>query len=118
MLRNRRGRWASSERGWRGASGARYSSAPVSRSVTAFMWLVLLAVLVGIVIGLILPKINQNVGNVTGEYVAIGEAAQKLSQLKVGQSHASGYNRSVLAIEPPTKIKTDAMLEKTCLRAI
>ena len=98
MLRNRRGRGSRGSResrGVRGVAGARYSSAPVSRSVTAFMWLVLLAVLVGVAIGLILPKINQNVGNITGEYVAIGDAAQKLSQLKVGKSHASGYNRSV-----------------------
>ena len=95
MLRNRSNSSGRGGRSNRRVGDARYSNAPISRSVTSFIWLIALAILVGIVIGLVLPKINQDVGNITGEYVASGEAAEKLSKLKVDKSHASGYNRSV-----------------------
>lgn len=72
-----------------------YSSNPISKRITSFIWLISLAILIGIVIGLVLPKINHDVGEITGEYVADGDAAALLNKLKVSKSHPSGYNRSV-----------------------
>ena len=72
-----------------------YSSNPISKRIASFIWLISLAILIGIVIGLVLPKINHDVGEITGEYVADGDAAALLNKLKVSKSHPSGYNRSV-----------------------
>lgn len=72
-----------------------YSSNPISKRITSFIWLISLAILIGVVIGLVLPKINHDVGEITGEYVADGDAAALLNKLKVAKSHSSGYNRSV-----------------------
>lgn len=72
-----------------------YSSNPISKRIASFIWLISLAIIIGIVIGLVLPKINHDVGEITGEYVADGDAAALLNKLKVSKSHPSGYNRSV-----------------------
>ena len=72
-----------------------YSSNPISKRIASFIWLISLAIIIGIVIGLVLPKINHDVGEITGEYAADGDAAALLNKLKVSKSHPSGYNRSV-----------------------
>ncbi|MBE0296324.1 HNH endonuclease family protein [Gardnerella vaginalis] len=72
-----------------------YSSNPISKRIASFIWLISLAIIIGIVIGLVLPKINHDVGEITGEYAAGGDAAALLNKLKVSKSHPSGYNRSV-----------------------
>ncbi|MFP1702972.1 HNH endonuclease family protein [Gardnerella vaginalis] len=72
-----------------------YSSNPISKRIASFIWLISLAIIIGIVIGLVLPKINHDVGEITGEYVADGDASALLNKLKVSKSHPSGYNRSV-----------------------
>lgn len=72
-----------------------YSSNPISKRIASFIWLISLAIIIGIVIGLVLPKINHDVGEITGEYAADGDAASLLNKLKVSKSHPSGYNRSV-----------------------
>lgn len=72
-----------------------YSSNPISKRIASFIWLISLAIIIGIVIGLVLPKINHDVGEITGEYAADGDAAAFLNKLKVSKSHPSGYNRSV-----------------------
>ncbi|MFU0554796.1 HNH endonuclease family protein [Gardnerella vaginalis] len=72
-----------------------YSSNPISKRIASFIWLISLAIIIGIVIGLVFPKINHDVGEITGEYAADGDAAALLNKLKVSKSHPSGYNRSV-----------------------
>lgn len=72
-----------------------YSSNPISKRIASFIWLISLAIIIGIVIGLVLPKINHDVGEITGEYAADGDAVALLNKLKVSKSHPSGYNRSV-----------------------
>lgn len=72
-----------------------YSSNPISKRIASFIWLISSAIIIGIVIGLVLPKINHDVGEITGEYAADGDAAALLNKLKVSKSHPSGYNRSV-----------------------
>lgn len=64
-----------------------------NRKLAALFWAVLLAALFGIVVGLVLPKINNNVARITGEYEATGEAARFLRKLRVARPHRSGYER-------------------------
>ncbi|MCI1983588.1 MAG: HNH endonuclease family protein [Bifidobacteriaceae bacterium] len=47
---------------------------------------VVLAVLVGVTIGLLLPKLSPSVGKLTGEYHAVGDAAETLETLSVSDS--------------------------------
>ncbi|RIY20146.1 deoxyribonuclease, partial [Gardnerella vaginalis] len=63
-----------------------YSSNPISKRIASFIWLISLAIIIGIVIGLVLPKINHDVGEITGEYAADGDAAALLNKLKVSKS--------------------------------
>ena len=65
-------------------------SGPVER----LLILVVVAAVVGVTIGLLLPKISHPVGELTGEYVASGPAADALNGLSV-DDHPSvaGYNR-------------------------
>ena len=45
------------------------------------MILVAIAALLGVVIGLALPKISPSIGEITGEYIASGPAADALNGL-------------------------------------
>ena len=47
------------------------------------MILVVIAALLGVVIGLALPKISPSIGEITGEYIASGPAADALNGLQV-----------------------------------
>lgn len=46
------------------------------------MILVVIAALLGVVIGLALPKISPSIGEITGEYIASGPAADALNGLQ------------------------------------
>ncbi|NHD45498.1 deoxyribonuclease, partial [Lactobacillus fermentum] len=50
-------------------------SSPLER----LMILVAIAALLGVVIGLALPKISPSIGEITGEYIASGPAADALN---------------------------------------
>ena len=56
--------------------------------------LLVVAVVAGISIGLLMPKVNPTVGEITGEYVATGSAAETLQSLTI-DDHPSraGYDR-------------------------
>lgn len=56
--------------------------------------LLVVAVVAGISIGLLMPKVNPTVGEMTGEYIATGNAAETLGSLEIDDkpSHA-GYDR-------------------------
>lgn len=56
--------------------------------------LLVVAVVAGISIGLLMPKVNPTVGEMTGEYVATGSAAETLQSLTI-DDHPSraGYDR-------------------------
>ena len=45
--------------------------------------LLLVAVVIGIVVGIILPRVSTTVGQMTGEYHAVGNAAETLATLRV-----------------------------------
>ena len=52
------------------------------------------AVVAGISIGLLMPKVNPTVGEMTGEYVATGSAAETLQSLTIDdQPSRAGYDR-------------------------
>ena len=56
--------------------------------------LLVVAVVAGISIGLLMPKVNPTVGEMTGEYVATGSAAQPLQSLTIyDQPSRAGYDR-------------------------
>lgn len=56
--------------------------------------LLVVAVVAGISIGLLMPKVNPTVGEMTGEYVATGSAAETLQSLTIdNQPSRAGYDR-------------------------
>lgn len=56
--------------------------------------LLVVAVVAGISIGLLMPKVNPTVGEMTGEYVATGSAAEALQSLTIDdQPSRAGYDR-------------------------
>lgn len=56
--------------------------------------LLVVAVVAGISIGLLMPKVNPTVGEMTGEYVATGSAAETLQSLTIDdQPSRAGYDR-------------------------
>lgn len=56
--------------------------------------LLVMAVVAGISIGLLMPKVNPTVGEMTGEYVATGSAAETLQSLTIDdQPSRAGYDR-------------------------
>lgn len=58
------------------------------------MILVVIAALLGVVIGLALPKISTSIGEITGEYIASGPAADALNGLQVDdRPDSTGYDR-------------------------
>ena len=58
------------------------------------MILVAIAALLGVVIGLALPKISPSIGEITGEYIASGPAADALNGLQVDdRPDSTGYDR-------------------------
>lgn len=58
------------------------------------MILVAIAALLGVVIGLALPKISPSIGEITGEYIASGAAADALNGLQVDdRPDSTGYDR-------------------------
>ena len=58
------------------------------------MILVVIAALLGVVIGLALPKISPSIGEITGEYIASGPAADALNGLQVDdRPDSTGYDR-------------------------
>lgn len=78
--------------------------------------LLVMAVVAGISIGLLMPKVNPTVGEMTGEYVATGSAAETL------QSTTSPAGPGTTAIHSvsgrPMTMATVAMCARTCWRAI
>lgn len=59
-----------------------------------FLMLLVVAVIAGITAGVLLPKVSPTVGEITGEYVASGPAADALEQLTVDDHpNADGYDR-------------------------
>ena len=57
------------------------------------MILVAIAALLGVVIGLALPKISPSIGEITGEYIASGPAADALNGLQVDdRPDSTGYD--------------------------
>ena len=65
-------------------------SSPLER----LMILVVIAALLGVVIGLALPKISPSIGEITGEYIASGPAADALNGLQVDdRPDSTGYDR-------------------------
>lgn len=71
------------------------SSNTASRSFKAFLWLVLLAVIVGVILAMIIPQLSHRIGKITGAYEADGNAAQLLTQLPVRKPYRHGYERHV-----------------------
>lgn len=66
------------------------ASSPLER----LLILLVLAAVVGITIGIVLPKISEPVGQLTGEYTASGPAADALNALSVNDNPKSGgYQR-------------------------
>lgn len=65
------------------------------RQLAAIIWMIILAVLIGVAVGLLLPKISNNVGKITGEYEASGDAAKVLKKLRVAKPYHKGYERQV-----------------------
>ena len=56
--------------------------------------LLVVAVVAGISIGLLMPQVNPTVGEMTGEYVATGSAAETLQSLTIDdQPSRAGYDR-------------------------
>mgnify|MGYP003178049895 CR=1 FL=1 len=51
------------------------------------MILVAIAALLGVVIGLALPKISPSIGEITGEYIASGPAADALNGRRPARLH-------------------------------
>ncbi|MBT1178393.1 HNH endonuclease family protein [Bifidobacterium vespertilionis] len=75
---------------------ARYSRAPWGTTpVERLLILVLAAAIVGVLAGLLLPRISPQIGAITGRYAATGEAADRLSTLKVADDPrpAAQYDR-------------------------
>lgn len=71
--------------------GRRFVASPPAR----ILILLALAALIGVVIGLALPKISRPVGEITGQYVASGPAADTLTTLTVDDRvSAQGYDRN------------------------
>lgn len=69
-----------------------YASNPVERVLI----LLVIAVVVGITVGVVLPKVNPELGELTGEYVAVGDAADTLETLRVDDNQSGeGYDRDL-----------------------
>lgn len=67
-----------------------------SNPVERVLILLVIAVVAGVTVGLMLPKINPEIGELTGEYVAVGDAADTLETLQVDDSQSGeGYNRDL-----------------------
>ncbi len=82
--------------------------------------LLVVAVVAGISIGLLMPKVNPTVGEMTGEYVATGSAAETLQSLTIDdQPSRAGYDRAIHSVSGrPMTMATVAMCARTCWRAI
>ena len=84
------------------------------------MILVAIAALLGVVIGLALPKISPSIGEITGEYIASGPAADALNGLQGDdRPDSTGYDRgSTTATHsdyaPPTMMATAATCATMC----
>lgn len=66
----------------------------VSNPLERVLILAVIAVVVGVGAGVILPKVNPEAGELTGEYVASGDAAETLETLRVDDHQdGSGYER-------------------------
>lgn len=73
-------------------SGRFHASNPVERVLI----LLIIAIVAGVTVGLMLPKINPDIGELTGEYVAVGDAADTLETLQVDDNQSGeGYNRDL-----------------------
>lgn len=69
-----------------------HASNPVERVLI----LLVIAVAVGVTVGVVLPKVNPEIGELTGEYVAVGDAADTLATLRVDDNQSGeGYDRDL-----------------------
>lgn len=68
-----------------------------SSAIERFLSLLVLAVLVGVTLAFVLPKFNTTLSQASGEYTAVGNAAQTLDTLQVvdGRKPASTYQRAL-----------------------
>lgn len=79
------------------------------------MILVVIAALLGVVIGLALPKISPSIGEITGEYIASGPAADALNGLQVDdRPDSTGSTATPSDSAPPTMMATAATCATMC----
>lgn len=81
--------------------------------------LLVVAVVAGISIGLLMPKVNPTVGEMTGEYVATGSAAETLQSLTIDDQPSRPGTTAIHSVSGrPMTMATVAMCARTCWRAI
>lgn len=81
--------------------------------------LLVVAVVAGISIGLLMPKVNPTVGEMTGEYVTTGSAAETLQSLTIDDQPSRPGTTAIHSVSGrPMTNATVAMCARTCWRAI